>query len=419
MILCLRGGQVWDGTGHELVPADVWIQDGRIAAVGKCSLAPDQVVDVSSMVVLPGLIDAHVHLVWSGTSDPVRLLLDEGEQFALLRAAENAERHLEAGVTTLRDLGSSWDASIAVSKAVERGIVRGSTIVAAGRAIIMTGGHDPFWGLVADGEDAIRAAVRRQWSLGAKVIKIAATGGVYGREEGEAIGQEELSVEEMAAACREAHRLGLRVAAHAVGTRGIANAVEAGVDTVEHGSLLDEETAAEMAVRGTALCPTALVYQTIASGTAGIPDYAVAKAREVTAAQWDCIALAKQFNIKILAGTDAGSCGMPHPSVVAEVETLVGLGLTPEEALRTATIDAGSAVQPGSDAGTLLPGAPADVLVVRGDPLADVRALYEVEAVIHRGIVTTVTAGTQGLVRPTRAEADARRCRSTVTTPTR
>jgi imidazolonepropionase-like amidohydrolase len=392
VIFCLRGGQVWDGVAQELVAADVWIQDGRIAGIGNRSWVADQVMDVSSMVVLPGLIDAHVHLVWSGTSDPVRLLLDEGEQLALLRAAAHAERQLGWGITTVRDLGSSWDAAIAVAKGVERGIVRGSTVVAAGRAIIMTGGHDPFWGLVADGEAAVRAAVRRQWSIGARVIKIAASGGVYGRAEGEAVGQEELTAEEMTAACVEAHRLGLRVAAHAVGTQGIANAVRAGVDTIEHGCLLDEQTAARMAAQGTALCPTALVYQTIASGTTGIPEYAAAKAREVTAAHRDSIALAKAYGIKILAGTDAGSCGMPHPSLVAELEALVALGLTAEEALRAATVNAGSAVLPGTAAGTLTPGAPADVLVVRGDPLADVRSLYDVEAVIHRGEVVDSSA---------------------------
>lgn len=405
MIFCLRGGRVWNGVSQELAVADVWIQDNLIAGIGKQSWVADQVIDVSGMVVLPGLIDAHVHLVWSGTSDPVRLLLEEGEQFALLRAAAHAERQLESGITAVRDLGSSWDAAITVAKGVERGIVRGSTIVAAGRAIIMTGGHDPFWGLVADGEAAVRAAVRRQWSIGARVIKLAASGGAYGREEGEAVGQEELTVEEMTAACTEAHRLGLRVAAHAVGNQGIVNAVRAGVDTIEHGCLLDEETVAAMAARGTALCPTVLVYQTIAAGDAGIPGYATAKAREVTDAHRNSVALAKAYGIKILAGTDAGSCGMPHPSLVAELEALVALGLTAQEALRAATVDAGSAVLSGTGAGTLAPGAPADVLVVRGDPLADVRALYDVAVVVHRGEV----AGRSAMRRQLRRNDEDRR----------
>lgn len=395
MIICLRGGNVWDGVSPGLAPADVWIQGGRIAGTGNQPLKPDRVIDVSSMTVLPGLIDAHVHLVWSGTADPVRLLADEGEQLGLLRAAAHAQRQLGAGITTVRDLGSSWDAAIAVARAVDRGVVAGSTVVAAGRAIIMTGGHDPFWGLEADGENAVRAAVRHQRSIGARVIKVAASGGVYGREEGEEVGQDELSTRELAAACGEAHRLGLRVAAHAVGTSSISNAVAAGVDTVEHGCLLDEQTAAMMAGRGTALCPTALVYQTIASGVPGIPGYAAAKAREVTAAHRESIALARAHGVTIIAGTDAGSCGMDHPSLVAELGALVTLGLTDEEALRAATVSAGAAVLPGTGAGTLAPGAPADILVVRGDPRADVRALQDVHAVIRHGQITSGPARPQ------------------------
>lgn len=386
--LCLRGGQVWDGVSSELRRADLWIEGGRVARLGSGSGPADQTIDVSSMVVIPGLVDAHVHLVWGGSPDPVRQLLDEGEQLGLLRAAHHAQSQLESGITTIRDLGSSWDAAIAVARAVERGIVRGSTVVAAGRAIIMTGGHDPFWGLVADGPNAVRSAVRRQWSLGARVIKMAASGGVYGIEEGEEIGQEQLTVDELRAGVMEAHRLGLRVAAHAVGTLGIANAVHAGIDTVEHGCLMEEEIAVKMAAQGTALCPTVLVYQTIASGAVGIPSYAAAKARQVVDEQRNCLQLAQHYGIKIIAGTDAGSCGMPHPSLVGELEALVTLGLTPEDALRAATTEAGRAVMPGTGTGILAPGSPADILVIQDDPLSDVGALRNVQMVVHRGAVS-------------------------------
>lgn len=388
----LRGARVWDGVDGESRAADVHVVEGRIAEIGELGRAPDGTVDIdlSSCVIIPGLIDCHVHLVWDGSPDPVRTLVDGGEHLALLRAARHCEDHLHGGVTTVRDLGSSWDAAISVAKAVEDGTIYGARVLPAGRAIIMTGGHDPFWGFVADGPEAVRAAVRRQWSLGARVIKMAATGGAYGRSEGEAIGQEELRPEELQSGIEEAHRLGLRVAVHAVGREGIGNAVLAGVDTVEHGTFLSEDIAVEMAARGTALCPTLLVYQTIAGGSVGIPAYATQKASAVVAAQQTCMQLALAHGIRVIAGTDAGSCGTGHPSLLGELEALVAAGLTRHQALRAATSEAAAAVAPGTGLGTLLPGSPADLVVLRGDPLDDLGRLREVRLVVKDGAVASL-----------------------------
>ncbi|HYY12650.1 MAG TPA: amidohydrolase family protein, partial [Kineosporiaceae bacterium] len=183
------------------------------------------IVELDGAFLMPGLIDMHVHLVWSGSPDPARVVEEEGAQLTTVRAVANLQAEVHAGITTVRDLGGNWDLPITLAR-----------------------------------------AVRRQVSLGAGVIKVAATGGVYGRPEGEEIGQVELTYEELAAAASEAHRFGLRVAAHALGAEGIRNAVRAGIDTIEHGNFLDEALVAEMRQRGTALCPTLLIYRTIADG---------------------------------------------------------------------------------------------------------------------------------------------------------
>jgi len=383
----LRGARTWDGIREECSRLDIEVRDGLISRVGPPSLIDrnDPEVDCSSLVVIPGMIDCHVHLVWDGSPDPVRHLMDGGEHMGLLHAAQHCREQLLGGVTTVRDLGSSWDAAIAVASAVEDGALEGSRVIAAGRAIIMTGGHDPFWGHVADGPAAVRVAVRKQWSLGARVIKMAATGGAYGRAKGETIGQEEFTYEELRAGAEEAHRLGLRVAAHALGETGIANAVRAGIDTIEHGTFLSEEIAADMAARGTALCPTLLIYQTIASGLDGIPSYACAKAAKVVDAQQACIELARAYGVRIIAGTDAGSCATPHPSLIGELKALRAAGLSAGEVLRSATSTAGEVVFPGGGIGVIRPGFRADLLVLRGDPREDLDYLSTVELVIRGG----------------------------------
>jgi imidazolonepropionase-like amidohydrolase len=337
-------------------------------------------------VLTPGLIDAHVHLVWSGGPDPAETVAREAEQLTTIRAAAHATAQLAAGITTVRDLGSNWDIAVSVARSIDRGHIRGPTVIAAGRTVIMTGGHDPFWGIFSDGPDAIRSAVRRQWSIGAGVIKVAATGGVYGRSEGEAIGQTELTREELAAASAEAHRLGLRVAAHALGEEGIRNAVLAGIDTIEHGAFLTEDIIDAMAKRGTVLCPTLAVYKTIADGGDGtIPAYATAKARTAVAAHRGSFVAAMEAGIPIIAGTDAGSCLTPHPALPAELELMCSYGMTPAQALRAATSEAARALGRADDLGRIAAGYRADLLVFDKNPLDDIGAVRDIATIFRAG----------------------------------
>ncbi|MCM8748429.1 amidohydrolase family protein [Thermomicrobiaceae bacterium CFH 74404] len=397
MALVLHGAVVWDGVHPEprsgLV---VVVERDRIVDVGpadRFSPRDHQVIDLSGAFLMPGLIDMHVHLVWSGGSDPANVVASEGEQLTVIRAVENARAELEAGITTVRDLGGNWDIPLSVARAIERGYVCGPRVVACGQTIIMTGGHDPFWGIASDGPQAVLHAVRRQISLGARVIKVAATGGVYGRPEGEEVGQSELTEEELAVAAREAHRFGLRVAAHAIGADGIGNAVRAGVDTIEHGIYLTEELVAEMAARGTALCPTLLVYRTIAENRSGtIPAYAVHKARQAAYAHRSSFRMALDVGIPIVAGTDAGSPDTPHPSLVAELELMCEYGMAPDQALASATRVAADVLGLGATLGTLEPGKRADLLVVDGNPLEELGQLRRVRCVLRSGALVSASS---------------------------
>lgn len=384
----LRGGMLWDGEHREVRrDADILVEDGRIVAVDDGAAARDvPVLDLEGRHVLPGLIDMHVHLVWAGSPDPAAVVEREGEQLTTVRAAAHAREQVQAGVTTVRDLGGNADIPITVATAVDRRVFEGPTIVAAGQTIIMTGGHDPFWGLASDGVDAVVRSVRRQVSLGAGVIKVAATGGVYGRPDGEDVGQTELTLEELTAAVREAHRFGLKVAAHALGTEGIRNAVLAGVDTVEHGNFLNEEIVELMRRHGTALCPTLAIYRTIAEGPAvGVPSYAAEKAQRAVVAHRESFAMAREAGLPIVAGTDAGSCATPHPALVGELFVMCELGMSPHEALLAATSTAADVLDRRGRTGRVLPGGPADLLVVDDDPLDDVRSLLEPHLVLRDG----------------------------------
>lgn len=386
--LILRDCTLWDGTTDDVRrDVDVVVQDGVVHSVlpaGRHRANDADEIDVAGRFVMPGLVDMHVHLVWSGGPDPAATVAAEGEQVTAMRTAANALAELRAGITTVRDLGSNWDLAVTLAQAIDEGILEGPKIVASGQTVIMTGGHDPFWGLASDGVDAVVRSVRRQVSIGAGVIKVAATGGVYGRAHGEAIGQSELTYEELAAAAREAHRFGLRVAAHALGTEGIRNAVLAGIDTIEHGTFLSEEIVTEMRKRGTALCPTLHIYRAIAERE-GVPAYAQAKARTAVDAHRDSFRMALEAGIPIVAGTDAGSVLTSHPALVDELVVMREYGMSAPDTLRAATSRAGAVLGRADEIGVVAPGAVADVLVLDGNPLEDLQTLREQHAVLRSG----------------------------------
>jgi imidazolonepropionase-like amidohydrolase len=389
--LLLHNATLWDGVNPDPRPhSSVLIEGNVIRSVRLSNLVGGddvaQVIDLDGAFLMPGLIDMHVHLVWSGSADPVAVVDAEGQQLTTVRAVANNRAELKGGVTTVCDLGGNWDIPIALARAVERGYFQGSRVVAAGQTVIITGGHDGFWGIPSDGPAAVVHTVRRQVSLGAGVLKVSATGGAYGRAEGEEVGQSELTYEELAAAVNESHRFGLRVAAHALGAEGIGNAVGAGIDILHHGNFLNEELVREMKKRDTFFCPTLLTYRTLAEGASGgIPDYAVQKAQRTVQAHRESFRMAVEGGIPIVAGTDAGSPGMPHPVIVPELQLMEAYGMPVQQVLRAATSVAAKALGQGDRFGTIEPGKCADLLLLEGNPLEDLANLNRIRYVIRSG----------------------------------
>lgn len=387
----LLHGDVWDAESG--LRDDYWvgIRDEAIAHVG--SHRPGNAPIVHEVeTVMPGLIDTHIHLVWDGSADPVTTLRAESDQELVVRAIENARKTLRGGVTTARDLGSTADVAVTVAQAVRAGRVPGPRLFASGRTVIITDGHDPFWGIFSDGPEACRRAVRELRGAGADLIKVSATGGVYGQAVGEEPGAAELSLAELEAVVDEADRFDLSVAAHAVGTEGIANAIEAGVDTVEHGNLARDQALDQMAAEDVAYDPTLFVYREIAE-SGNVPAYAEANAKRVVDRHWEVAESAlERDEIRVIAGSDAGSPGVPHPGLGLELGCLVEAGATPEEALIAAT--AAAARELGRpDLGVVAEGTPADLVGFDRSPLGDVTAVGEPTVVLKEGQVVNDETG--------------------------
>lgn len=343
----------------------------------------DSVFDLKGCYVLPGLIDMHVHLCWDGSVDPTETLAKDSREMVLLRMVHHARETVLSGVTTVRDLGAVDDLSLPLSAAIQEGLIKGPRIVAAGKSLIMTGGHDPFWGICVDGPWEAIKAVRNQVDKGARVIKVSATGGVYGRKEGEEVGQSELTREELEAICREAHRLGVRVASHALGAEGVENSVAAGCDTIEHGIFARKETLQQMANRGASLTFTLFIYRKIAEGNA--PSYAKEKAKKVLEQHHRCFEEARKTGVRMTVGSDAGSPEAPHPSLFLEMAEMAGLGIPPLEIIRLATLGNAEALGMEGLVGSIEPGKLADLCILKSDPTQDLSALDRIWGVMKEG----------------------------------
>lgn len=387
MAVAYRAARVFDGISDGVMEdAAVLVDEGRVVSVMPPEDLPAdvEVVDLGDATLLPGLIDAHVHLVWGASAEPHALVECESRALTALRCANNAGLHLRAGVTTVRDVGSTDGLAIEVGRAVELGILPGPRVVAAGRAIAMTGGHGWFLGREADGKDAVRRAARKEIKAGAGCVKLMASGGVYGHAEEP--GSPQLTAEEMGAAVEEAHKAGRKVAAHAYSPEAINNALEAGVDSIEHGSFLDRATAERMQEQGTYLVPTMSVYAAMAEKgpELGAPEYIQRKTAEMLEASREAFRLALEVGVKIAAGTECGAPGHPHGTLPEELALMVEAGADPVQAIRFGTSAAADLL--GEEAGMLEEGKMADLLAVAGDPTGYIGALRRVRLVLRGGI---------------------------------
>jgi imidazolonepropionase-like amidohydrolase len=390
--LLIRDVTLVDGTGSPARPGtSVLCSGGRIEWIGPADQAPAvpdrAVVHGGGRSLLPGLINAHVHLSSDASPDLAAQVAADTVPMATLRAATMARLTLQTGVTTVRDCGAASNIVIDLGRAIDAGLVPGPRVVAAGRVITMTGGHGHFIGREADGVDAVRRAVRAEIKEGADFIKVMATGGVL--TAGVDPNNISLLPEELAVVAEEAHNSGRRVTTHAIGNAGIRNALLAGIDSIEHGMHLDDDTLQIALDRGAFLVPTLLaVARIVEAGVAnGVPDWVVEKAAEQTQYSRDSFVAAVRSGMKIAAGTDAGTPFNPHEDLADELALMVGLGLTPMQAIVAATRNAAENLDVLHAVGTVEVGKRADLLLVDGDPTADISAVARVVLVAKDGVV--------------------------------
>jgi imidazolonepropionase-like amidohydrolase len=392
----LRATRVFDGERLLDDPHEVHVEDGRITAVLPFRGPGENVsTDFGDATVLPGLVDAHVHLSFDASPDIGALARSDTPATAALRSAMNARRHLEAGVSAVRDLGSPQGIVVDVACAVGTPLLpTAPTIVAAGQVLTITGGHGFFMGREADGPDAFRRGARAEIKRGARVLKVIATGGVI--TELGTPGATAMTPSELCAAVEEAHKAGLRIAAHAHGTEGIKNALRAGVDTIEHASYLDDE-AIELFLEGDAWMVSTLIASERLMphlDDPAMPAHVRDKIRDHTSQEAASLERAIMRGVRIAAGTDAGTGYNPHGGLPEQVALLGNHGMTPERALTAATWHAAHAIGLAEAHGKIAVGRRADLLVVDGDPLADLAALRNVRAVYLGGRLVDVAGAT-------------------------
>jgi imidazolonepropionase-like amidohydrolase len=395
----IKAGRMIDVADGRVLSDRVIVVDGeRIERVGSASSisipADAEVIDLSERTVLPGLFDMHVHLTGDTSAQGYKNLAASLPRNTLF-GAKNARLTLESGFTSVRNVGAGGYADIALRDAIAAGDVPGPRMRASGPSLGITGGHcdsnllppryEDYSEGVADGPWEIRTKVRQNVKYGADVTKFCATGGVLSK--GTSVGVQQYTLEEMATIVDESHRRGLRVAAHAHGTDGIKAAIEAGVDSVEHASLIDDEGIRMAAERGTYLVMDIYVHSYIMEGgiAAGFLPESLEKEKIVGTAQRNNFQKAHEAGVKLAFGSDAGV--FPHGLSARQFAIMVEFGMTPMEAIQAATIVAAELMGWEADAGAIEAGMYADIIALPNNPIDDIRALENVSFVMKGGNV--------------------------------
>lgn len=392
--LILKAARLLDvRTGKLESPAQLWIKGGRIQP--GAPPADAEILDLGDRTLLPGLIDCHTHLlIPAGLGELGYLKRSQGA--LVLDGVVNARKVLEAGFTTVRDVGASANfGDVALRDAIARGDIPGPRLLVAGPALSITGGHGDLNGFpphlhtgeehIVDSPDQARHAVREWRKRGVDLIKIHATGGVLSNHDDP--GAPSFSAPEFKAIVEEASRRGMDVCAHAHGDAGILEATLAGVRSIEHGSLLSPATAKEMKARGTSLVPTLYALESILlpGNPYKVPEGSLAKARAILPLRRAGFKAALDAGVPIAYGTDIGV--FEHSQVAMDFRYLVSYGMTPLQAIQSATVVAARLLRLDAEAGTLEAGRVADIIAVDGDPLKDITTLERVRFVLREGRV--------------------------------
>jgi len=392
----IRAGRLLDvKTGKTLTDQAIVIEGDKIVSVGPASAAPSDatVINLPNATVLPGLIDAHTHLTFNPKFGYEMLAISVPRE--ALIGAHNAKVTLEAGITTVRNVGARGYSDVALRDAINAGEVPGPRMLVSGPALSITGGHCDNDLLpyeyhatsdgVADGIESVQHKTREIIKYGADLIKVCATGGVLSK--GDDPNASQYTLEEMKAIVADAHRLGRKVAAHAHGAQGVIWASEAGVDSVEHGHLMNDASIAALKKNGTYLVPTLYLvdWQRENAARANLPDFAKAKMELVAQVGKANAKKAFEAGVKIGMGTDAAV--YPHGLNAHELAVYVSLGMTALQAIQTATINDADLLGWSDKIGTIEPGKWADIIAVDGDPLQEITTLQHVKFVMKGGEV--------------------------------
>ncbi len=393
------GSVIADASGNPSGPATITVTDGRIVSIAEGHQAPPAdatVVDLRTRTVLPGLIDLHVHLTGDPGGDFWRDAV-EPDEWGVVVGAKNARLTALAGFTTVREAGSAQHTGFALRRGTAEGLIPGPRIVAAGPALAIVGGHGDVSGfrpeinhILASGYSCTGAVecaekVRRASQNGSDWIKITATGGVLSQQ-GRGL-EAHFTDAEMKSIADTAHSLGLKVMAHAHGARGIEAAARAGIDTIDHGTYLDERAAQAMKAKGTVLVPTLMAFQGISErlGKGIYTPVVEEKVRAVADQAQVFMRDAHRWGVPIAFGTDAGV--FEHGRNAGEFRLMLRQGMTNREALASATTVAARVLEMESEIGRIAPGYSADIIAVGGNPLEDVTVLENVDWVMVRGRV--------------------------------
>ncbi|MBM3178133.1 MAG: amidohydrolase family protein [Bacteroidetes bacterium] len=397
----VKADRIITGNGQLINTGTIIIQGERITAAGKTGEIKiptgTKIIELKGHTLMPGFIDAHTHLASIDNDGGDLAALKETPAHGAIYGTVNAKKTLEAGFTTVREAGSLGYVDVALRDAINRGLIPGPRIHASGPALGTTGGHadvngwSPFLdlpgtGAIVDGADGVRKQVRLNAKFGADQIKIVATGGIL--SVGDAVGAPQMTVEELQAAVTEAARLGRKVMAHAHAGAGLLQAVEAGVASIDHGSLVDDEAIEAMKKRGTYLVPTLIILEEIVRDgeKKGVPIYALEKARKIAAERRIRLKKAFQEGVLFALGTDATSD--IHGRNGEEFQYMVEiLGATPMQAITIGTMNAAKLLGADHDIGSLEVGKLADLVAVEGNPLENIRLLEKPAMVIKGGSV--------------------------------